>query len=195
MWQPAPIPHTVFDQPCLDFVNSKFTEVSEGQAEYDRLERPEWRRWFLERWDLPASADLSKSELHRLKTLRTELRTALEQRRPSPSALNGFNAALASTPQVWRMEWIEKRAKAPQASLRLEPIRPGWNAVMTRVVLSFAELVVSGDIHRVKRCGNPNCSFLLFDDSVNQARRWCDPASCGNLVRVRRFRARQGAQP
>lgn len=195
MWQPASIPHTVFDQPCLDFVNSRFREVSEGREEFDRLELVDWRRWFLGRWNLPASADLSETTLRRLKVLRTELRTALEQRRVSTPVLKRFNAVLAATPQVWRFDQAGRQAGARRAAVRLEPLRPGWEAVMTRIVLSYAELASSGDLQRVKRCSNPNCSFLLFDDSVNQARRWCDPATCGNLIRVRRFRAGQGGHP
>ena len=194
MWQPAAIPHTVFDRPCLDFVNSKFSEVSEGREEYDRLDVTEWRRWFLERWDLPATAQVSQTTLRRLKALRKDLRRSLEQRRTSEAALQRFNAVLAATPQVWRLELVAHAARRQEPAVQLVPLRPGWDAVMTRIVLSYAELASSGDIQRVKRCANPNCSFLLFDDSVNQARRWCDPASCGNLIRVRRFRASQGGQ-
>ena len=98
MWQPAAIPHTVFDRPCLDFVNSKFSEVSEGREEYDRLDLTEWRRWFLERWDLPATAQVSQTTLRRLKALRKDLRWSLEQRRTSEAELQRFNAVLAATP-------------------------------------------------------------------------------------------------
>lgn len=192
MWQPAALPHTVFEQPCLDFVNSKFNEIAEGREQYDRLELTEWRRWFLERWQLPASAEIPQTTLRRLKALRKDLRDALEKRRVSPSVLRRFNAVLAATPQVWRLGQMPDAGRRAQPAVRLEPLRPGWDAVMTRIVLSYAELAGSGDIQRVKRCGNPNCSFLLFDDSVNRTRRWCDPASCGNLVRVRRFRASRG---
>lgn len=194
MWRPASIPHTVFDQPCLDFVNSKFNEISEGREEFDRLDLTSWRHWFLERWDLPASPELTETVLRHLKVLRTDLRTALEERHLTPSARKRFDAVLASTPQVWRFQRTAQGTATQQSAVRLEPLRRGWDAVMTRLVLSYAELASSRDVQRVKRCGNPNCSFLLFDDSVNQTRRWCDPASCGNLVRVRRFRAGQAGR-
>jgi predicted RNA-binding Zn ribbon-like protein len=74
------------------------------------------------------------------------------------------------------------------------PLEPGWNDVMAAVVASYAKLTVSGDLARVKRCGNPDCTFIYFDGSSNQTRRWCDPALCGNLVKVRAFRARDRAR-
>lgn len=79
--------------------------------------------------------------------------------------------------------------------MELRPVTAGWDAVLAGVVASFAELAVSGDIKRVKRCGNPSCSFLFFDASAAQSRRWCDPAICGNLVKVREFRARGRRRP
>jgi predicted RNA-binding Zn ribbon-like protein len=53
-----------------------------------------------------------------------------------------------------------------------------------------------GDPDRLKKCSNADCSWMYYDDSQSMSRRWCTPRVCGNLTKVRRFRARhrQGAK-
>jgi predicted RNA-binding Zn ribbon-like protein len=192
MWSPGPIPHTVFGEPCLDFINSLFADYRDGRAQFDRLDLPEWREWFVKRWDLPTPATVSPATLHRLKQVRADLRSGFEPRdRLNRSRLARLNTLLAASPQVWRLELRSLRRADRRMAPGLHPLKRGWDAAIGRIVLSYAELVSSGEVGRVKHCQNPNCSFLFFDDSVNRTRRWCDPRLCGNLMRVRQFRARR----
>ena len=59
---------------------------------------------------------------------------------------------------------------------------------------SAAELLVSGDLTRIKKCGNDACDWLFHDSSRNQSRRWCDMKECGNRAKARRHYARTKAQ-
>lgn len=187
----GPIPHNVYDQPCLDFVNSAFTDHTGTHMRFDRLDSTEWRNWFLQRWSFRCSARISTDTLARLKRLRANVRVALEGRvLPSRHQTESWNRILAASTLVWRLEEGEVSGAGPALAMRLSPVNQNWNAVMAGVVASLCELAVSGDLNKVKRCGNPHCSFLFFDDSANRTRRWCDPAICGNLVRVRAFRNR-----
>jgi predicted RNA-binding Zn ribbon-like protein len=191
VWRPGPIPHTVFHQPCLDFANSVFTDHRGSGERFDRLEKPEWRAWFLRRWHFQAPVRVTPNEMRQLKQLRSLLRQVLErQAGVDGAAVNRFNEVLGASRYAWRIDFEPAGARRHRLSMQLVPERHGWPAVMANIVASFAELVVSGDLKRVKRCGNPNCSFLFFDESLNRSRRWCDPALCGNLVKVRAFRAR-----
>ena len=54
-----------------------------------------------------------------------------------------------------------------------------------------AELLVSGDLDRVKQCGNDTCAWLFVDLSRNRSRRWCDMKECGNRAKARRHYARK----
>ncbi|MCL6580471.1 MAG: CGNR zinc finger domain-containing protein [Firmicutes bacterium] len=45
-----------------------------------------------------------------------------------------------------------------------------------------------GELDKV--CANADCGWLFYDDSRNRSRRWCDGRYCGNLIKVRRFRAK-----
>ncbi len=64
--------------------------------------------------------------------------------------------------------------------------RPLWP-----VAYSAVELLLSEEIGRVKLCEADDCGWLFVDASRNRSRRWCDMAGCGNVAKVRRFRARR----
>jgi predicted RNA-binding Zn ribbon-like protein len=61
------------------------------------------------------------------------------------------------------------------------------------VVRAFQELVAGDGLQRLKLCANPLCRWAYYDESRNRSRRWCDSAECGNVMKVRAFRARQQA--
>jgi predicted RNA-binding Zn ribbon-like protein len=58
------------------------------------------------------------------------------------------------------------------------------------VVRSAAELLTEGELSRVRECAGDVCGWLFVDTSRNRSRRWCDMQDCGNVAKVRRFRAR-----
>ncbi len=74
----------------------------------------------------------------------------------------------------------------------LEAASDELGAVLQPIVASAIELLTSPDIERLTRCGNEaTCHWLFLDESRNRSRRWCEMASCGNVAKVRRHRARQ----
>jgi predicted RNA-binding Zn ribbon-like protein len=56
---------------------------------------------------------------------------------------------------------------------------------------SGAEYLTAGDLSRLRECGGEECGWLFEDTSKNRSRQWCHMQDCGNLEKVRRFRARQ----
>ena len=58
------------------------------------------------------------------------------------------------------------------------PLRP--------IVRSAAELLVSGDLDRVRECDGTSCTWLFLDQSRNRSRRWCSMETCGNRAKARR---------
>ncbi|MEP6753648.1 MAG: CGNR zinc finger domain-containing protein [Candidatus Dormiibacterota bacterium] len=186
-----PIPHTVFDHACLDFVNSDLFDHRGGPGRFDRMTTPEWRRWFTDRWGVIAPINPSAGAMERMKAVRSLIRELLEAGAiPSAVQLRGLNRVLAATSYKWRLREVEPNAGRRVFEIKLEAVEAGWDSVLAAVVASFAELVANDSLNRTKRCGNPDCHFIFFDDSGSRTRRWCDPHICGNLVKVRAFRAR-----
>ncbi|HEY8489727.1 MAG TPA: ABATE domain-containing protein [Dehalococcoidia bacterium] len=61
------------------------------------------------------------------------------------------------------------------------------------VARSAADLLVSGDLDRVRECDGDPCGWLFLDRSRNRSRRWCDMSGCGNRAKARRhYQRRRG---
>ena len=59
---------------------------------------------------------------------------------------------------------------------------------------SAANLLINGDLTRIRRCVNDVCNWLFLDTSRNRTRQWCVMNDCGNVAKVRRFRAKHQAE-
>lgn len=58
---------------------------------------------------------------------------------------------------------------------------------------SATDLLINGDLTRIRRCVNDVCNWLFLDTSRNRTRQWCVMKDCGNAAKVRRFRAKRRA--
>jgi predicted RNA-binding Zn ribbon-like protein len=43
-------------------------------------------------------------------------------------------------------------------------------------------------------CANDECRWAFYDRSHSRRGAWCDMATCGNLIKNRNLRARQGGR-
>ena len=95
-------------------------------------------------------------------------------------------------------EWLVRFTGARQLArsageirwdLRLDPADP--DQLLAPIVWSLAELLTAPEFSRVRRCEADDCGWLFIDASRARSRRWCTMSDCGNLAKVRAFRARQ----
>jgi predicted RNA-binding Zn ribbon-like protein len=63
-------------------------------------------------------------------------------------------------------------------------------ALMIPVVESAADSLVTGELIRVRRCGDPTCPRVFLDATRNGRRRWFQMGTCGNRAKAARHRAR-----
>ena len=180
---------------CLDFANTvgnhKASQPSEHLAGY-----ADWVAWSQHVGALsPAQARrlLAESARHPAEAKEafrhaTELRETIyrifaaiaEDASPKSADLDRLNGALArglvhariiTTPEGFRWDWTEEDALD-----RME-----W-----LVARSAADLLTSGNLDRVRQCGDAECGWLFIDTSRNRSRRWCDMNDCGNRAKARR---------
>lgn len=169
-------PHADYPSgPLLDFVEDR-----------GLVDDPARLRALLQRFGPAPLHDPTPAERERLAALREAaehvLSTVAAGRLPQPDELRDLNELLA-TP-------VEVRLATGEGGLALEtvPLSAGWDTVVRELAGRLARLLVEGEPGRIKRCANPDCGRLFYDLSRNRTRRWHDDA-CGNLTRVRRFRA------
>jgi|SRR5690625_2617017 len=62
------------------------------------------------------------------------------------------------------------------------------------IVKSAMDLLLSGNLDRIKQCEGDPCGWLFFDSSRNKSRRWCSMADCGNREKARRHYRKKSNQ-
>jgi predicted RNA-binding Zn ribbon-like protein len=85
------------------------------------------------------------------------------------------------------------------ADVRLEWSLPedtrALDAPLWAVALSAESFFTSADLTRLRSCPGESCGWHFEDQTRNRSRQWCDMGECGNVAKVRRFRARQRKKP
>ncbi|QBD77763.1 CGNR zinc finger domain-containing protein [Ktedonosporobacter rubrisoli] len=173
---------------CLDVLNSDWHDFRHPDEYEDHLLQEGWLEQLAIRWGFPISQPPDKHTLAAFQSLRTMMQQALqtlfEEHRLSEQTLAALNTYLETTPHI-----LQLITEGEGYQLQRLPLAREWNGVLGEVVISFATLLAQNPA-RIKQCENPECRWIYYDESDNQSRRWCEDA-CANLMRVRRFRAKQ----
>jgi predicted RNA-binding Zn ribbon-like protein len=179
------------DSAWLDLVNSDCLDYLGRRGREDRLENPVWLKRFLARWKL-SRAERSRPETRKaLRELRDLIRGIVDRilagRSISRKQWDSLNSVLAGAPCYRHLEVGDAGHQ-----MRLLPASAGIKGVLAGIAASFAHVFTHGDPSRIKLCQNPDCLWVVYDESKNRSRRWCEGATgCGNLIKVRRHRARK----
>lgn len=170
---------------CLEVVNSDWHDRRGTGEDEDRLLRPGWVEQLAARWELPMAGAPDAHTLAALQTLRGLMQMAMSTHTFSEQDQAALNAYLHPAPS--RLHLARTGACY---QLQQVPLHNDWAWVLREVAASFATLLVRQELTHIKQCENPDCRWFYYDESPYQSRRWCDDM-CANLMRVRRFRARQ----
>lgn len=135
--------------------------------------------------DQTAPADLES--LRRLREGLRQLALANNGQQPDLDILDRARAAMSATHLSVR---LGDQLQAP--TLRTTPDAGAAQQVIARVITAYSAERARGSWNRIKACAAPDCQFAYIDTSRNASRRWCDMANCGNRMKNRTWRARQG---
>ncbi|MGW3060199.1 CGNR zinc finger domain-containing protein [Streptomyces goshikiensis] len=128
---------------------------------------------------------LTEGEHEAFLTLRAGIREALDTDDPvEPQRLALADTVLADVPVLVTLG----TAGAPLAPASGGP---PVQFALARLAVAWAELVLTGHIHRLKRCAEHTCGWVFWDSSKNHSRRWCSMRVCGNRTKSRRYATRQ----
>ncbi len=179
---------------CLDLINSEHFDCRGRRGVQDHLTNPEWVAAFAHHWHLPVTAAPDALAMAALRALRTLLRQMYEAaaigQTVTDAQLEELNAFLALTP-------VMRQVQRSGTGVRLQTImlHEGWTAVASQIAASWVEVLESILPTRLKVCANPACHWVFLDQSHNLSRCWCRQWACGNLMKVRQFRARARGKP
>ncbi|HUZ86020.1 MAG TPA: CGNR zinc finger domain-containing protein [Candidatus Baltobacterales bacterium] len=183
---PSPLPNQWSTEPCLDLVNTRWSDhVGSGEF-HDRLPEPVWRRAFLEHWgyrvDDPDDAKAGTRMARLRKLLRAALESYMSSGRLTPALRRALETEINRAPLVLR---VVRRNGVE--GLTLDRAGDAWDVALADVATSAVRLM--GERRLVKVCANPDCTWVFEDESRSGSRRWCDVSICGSLINVRRHRA------
>ena len=176
-----------------DLLNSDWHDhLGSGRRE-DRLENPAWRERFLESHGLDASGIPAGRLVPALRGLRGLMRRMADayaaRRTPAAADWEALNAHLDRAPLARR---LTPPLRGSKPRLSYIPRAGRLEALLGDVAYAFGAALAEGEPSRIKICGNKDCLWVFYDRSRNSSRKWCE-ATCGNLMKVRRFRTRQRA--
>ncbi|ASA19494.1 CGNR zinc finger domain-containing protein [Paenibacillus donghaensis] len=182
--------------PWEDFINSYWRDWRSGDRskDQDKLTDADWITNWLQKIQLEAAGMPDVEVLEQLRTLRALMLRLVQQlvegTWPGREQLELLNPYMGQGPVVRQLAW----APTGEAELQLQPQRSGWEQVMAEVAASFAAALLDKESSRFRICDNPDCLWVYYDDTRNRSKRYCDDKACGNLMKVRRFRARKKAE-
>ena len=76
----------------------------------------------------------------------------------------------------------------------LKPQSPGVSAALGRILTAVVRATDEGIWGRLKVCTNDACQWAFYDRSRNRSGKWCTMEVCGNRMKARTFRQRQGSR-
>lgn len=146
--------------------------------------------WFVDAGLLEGDVRATRGDLERAVRVREALRQTL-------LANNGDlrNAAAA-------LKELNDAADAAKFSIvfcgicevQYEPNAAGVPGALGRLLSIVARSMADGTWSRLKACVSDECKWAFYDHARNRSGKWCDMAVCGNRMKARTYRARQGAE-
>ncbi len=170
---------------CLDLAHTG--DMGYG-ARFERLTtRSELRRWL----------SLGRLRLDAVKPRRADLVTARSLRRAIWMVANAILDDVA--PRAADVRLINRIGRRPGLSRQLGPGARSmrWHmptAASALVSIARDTVELFGDDRqraRLRRCENPGCRSVFYDDSRPGRRRWCASNRCGDRIRARLYRLRR----
>jgi predicted RNA-binding Zn ribbon-like protein len=58
------------------------------------------------------------------------------------------------------------------------------DGILAPLAEAASDLLCSGNLSLVKKCGNPSCILYFYDTTKNHTRNWCSMQLCGNRIKV-----------
>ena len=171
---------------CLDFANTRMWRGTDAPQEtLHRL--ADVLAWCAGR-GLPTGSDGTEeaafAEILAARETLYRLFSAIAAGRPATEAdLRALSHALAATPARRTLTLV---AAPPGYAWSVPAPEPGAGALLTPILWSAGDLLVSRRLERVRQCANSQCLWLFLDDSKSGNRRWCSMSACGNRAKAHR---------
>ena len=182
--------------PAIDFINTQ--AIVDGRPE-DHLKAPHDLLVWLDESGLGKGSKESAStapsgllnEAHAYRSLlRRGIAQLAEKQRITAKLVERTNEYLRNSVSVRRVE-SDGHAFRALVERRFEIVAD----YVAPVADSFAALLTTGNLQRIRKCKNPACVLYFYDTSKGGQRAWCSLDICGNKMRMAASRERRRLGP
>ena len=161
------------------------------QAFVNTVDLENEREWLVDPRALEGWAQERQLVRPRTRFTQSDLDGALELR-------EAFRALLRGEQNPHHVVIVEDSARAARLTVELAPggspsLKPqagGIDGLRGHLVAVAFAAMVDGSWARLKTCRN--CRWSFYDESKNRSARWCSMQLCGNRLKTRAYRRRQG---
>ncbi|CAI6052702.1 hypothetical protein PAECIP112173_01457 [Paenibacillus sp. JJ-100] len=180
----------LMDRLWTDFVNSDYNDWRGGERSEDRIGKVSWQQQFLDRWQLRAPIPASTEDEVIMRRFRDDLHS-LAIRLSAGTPLTDKEKAWLNG--IMQVGGVIRQLISKEKGLEVihVPIHSHWTQVMAEVAADFTITLVEGEGKRIRSCENPDCRWIFYDATRSRTQKYCDDKMCGNLMKVRRYRAQR----
>jgi predicted RNA-binding Zn ribbon-like protein len=168
---------------CLEFANTRYWRGQETPTETlnSAADLPAWTSPMVAREARPRARRVFEGAIAARETIYRVFDATARGRTPAATDLEALNDLLASSP-------TRTTLKRDRTGFSWDVDMRGSTALgqLAPVLWSAGDLLTGNKLDKVRRCANPECGWLFFDDSRAGKRRWCSMSACGNRAKARR---------
>lgn len=179
---------TVPSNTAVDRVNA-FVNTLDVDSGVDALGTVEGAREWLDEASLIDHGPLAESQRLRLIEVREALRSVIGSSQHGDNVDGDALAVLDAAGRSARLAI----AFSEDGTADLRPDAAGVDRALGTILAAMYAAMVDGSWSRVKTCMNDECQWAFYDESKNRSAKWCSMQPCGNRMKARAYRTRQGS--
>jgi predicted RNA-binding Zn ribbon-like protein len=165
-----------------------FVNTTDLEDQFEELRDPgSLAAWLAHHELIEQGAHARAGDLHRAIELREAIRSLLIANTGGPldpDALAVVNRAAESAQLIPIFDG--------NATASLQPRTSGVDGALGKLLAIVFAAMADGSWPRLKACRYDPCRWAFYDGSKNRSGAWCSMSICGNKVKTRAYRARQG---
>ena len=181
----------VGNHPCLDFINTQMivrgnpTDLLGGcedlvasLVQTNIMDKAQSVA-VMTQWSHKDQEQLFEQGVMFRRTLRDMVARIVARKSIPDSVVASINQILSRCPGYSQLVYAKGRFERQFQSQAAQK-----DGVLVPLAEAASNLLCSGDLSLVKKCGNPACILYFYDTTKNHTRNWCSMQLCGNRMKV-----------
>lgn len=181
----------VGNHPCLDFINTEMivrgdlSDLLRGCEDLvawlvqAKIVTNTQAAIVMKQWNHKDQEQCFEQGIMFRKTLRNMVEQIAARKSIPSSAVASINQLLSRCPGFAQLVYAKGRIERQFQSQATQK-----DGLLTPLAEAASDLLCSGNLSLVKKCGNAACVLYFYDRTKNHTRNWCSMQLCGNRTKV-----------